>query len=70
MSTSLKNETSSFEDSSFTVLTFLKNEIGHEHSSFPVSSSLKNEINPLLITTSLPSDLVNEPSFHPAISNQ
>ena len=70
MSTSLKNETSAFEESSFTVSTSLKNETGHEHSSFPFSGSLKNETNPLLITTSLPSDLINEPSFHPAISNQ
>ena len=53
MSTSLKNETSAFEESSFTVSTSLNNEIGHEHSSFPVSSSLKNETNPLLIESSL-----------------
>ena len=69
MSTSLKNETC-YEGGSFTVSTSLKNEIAHEHSYFLVSSLLKNETNPLLITMSLPSDLVNEPSFHLAISNQ
>ena len=52
-----------------------------ENSSFPVSSSSKNDKNPLLIESSLlldlisvksslSSDLVNEPSFHPPISNQ
>ena len=55
----------------FTVSTSLKSETRcHEHSSFPVSSSLKNEINPLLIKSSLSYDLVNEPSFHPAINYQ
>ena len=71
VSTSLKNEIDHFEDSSFLVPTSLKNETGHhEDGSFPVSTSLKNERNPLLVNSSLSSDLVNEPSFHPAISNQ
>ena len=69
VSTSLKNETSAFEEISFPVSTSLKNETSHDHSSFPVSSSLKNETNPLIIKTSLPFDLINEPSFHPTISN-
>ena len=55
----------------FTVSTSLKNEsVHHEDGSFPVSTSLKNETNPLLVKSSLSSDLVNAPSFHPAISNQ
>ena len=44
----VKNETSAFEESSFTVSTSLKNETGQEHSSFHVSSLLKNETNPPL----------------------
>ena len=55
----------------FVVSTSLKNETGHhEDGSFTVSTSLKNETNPLLVNSSLSSDLVNEPSFHPPISNQ
>jgi hypothetical protein len=42
----------------------LKNETdNHEHSSLSVSSSLKNETDPPPIESSLPLDLVHEPSF-------
>ena len=43
VSSSLKNETTSYEDNWFTMSTSLKNELGHEDSSFTVSTSLKNE---------------------------
>ena len=55
---------------SFLVSSSLNETRFHEHSSYPMSGSLKNETNPRLIKTSLPFDLVNEPLFHLAISNQ
>jgi hypothetical protein len=61
VSRSLKNE---HIHSSLSVSRSLKNETdNHEHSSLSVSSSLKNETDPPPIESSLPLDLVPEPSF-------
>jgi len=69
--TSLKNEIGPYEHSSFSCVKLVKKETRfHEHNYFPVSSSLKNETNPPLIESILSSDLMNEPSFYPPVSNQ
>jgi hypothetical protein len=68
VSSSLKNETVKYEHSSLSVSILLKNETdNYEHSSLSVSSSLKNESYPPPIESSLPLDLVLEPSFPPLV---
>jgi hypothetical protein len=66
VSSSLKNEIDKHEHSSISVSISLKNETyNHDHSSLSVSRSLRNEIDPPPIESSLPLDVIHEPSFPP-----
>jgi hypothetical protein len=64
LSSSLKTKTYDHENSSLAVSSLLKNETyKHDHISSSMSRSLKNETTPPPIESSLPLDLVPEPSL-------